>query len=46
MGIDISTNRPPPLKSDAIAVGRLPVPPEGTTIEDVEVVVRVTPAAS
>jgi Fur family transcriptional regulator, iron response regulator len=32
------------IHGDAIAVGRLPDAPEGTRIEDVEVVVRVTPA--
>lgn len=32
------------IHGDAISVGRLPTPPEGTEVEDVEVVVRVTPA--
>ena len=32
------------IHGDAISVGRLPEAPEGTRVEDVEVVVRVTPA--
>ena len=31
------------IHGDAISVGRLPEAPEGTRVEDVEVVVRVTP---
>lgn len=32
------------IHGDAISVGRLPEAPEGTQVEDVEVVVRVTPS--
>lgn len=32
------------IHGDAISVGRLPEAPEGTRVEDVEVVVRVTPS--